>query len=230
MSYAVVGPAALGQYFAPASRPPHVDLGPTQDWTARGRESRQTFERGLQHMLRHASSPRSPFPGGPNVVEAMGQYEQSPNLRRYQVAQRELQAQDPVVARELAEQAAMIGRQADLRAGRHLMMGIRRPTSGLCGVDERVRVRYAANQLSDLLGTPVSWSRGPDGYYLCVYALVAHTPRHYQGYPVLLCEPEQALADIWSTPAAPPGASFQERARIGVPTWVTGAPLPEHIL
>lgn len=147
-------------YFAPQSMRAGMDLGPTIDWTPEGREYRQRFEEGLTAYLRHASQPMPP---------PVGQWEQNPALLEYQRAMRESSVHAPWVAQQLATEAAIVGRQADLRAGRHLEMGF--------------RPSYAAG-----------------------------------------------LGQIWVTPAAPPGYSYAERARIGVPTWVTGAPLPEHIL
>lgn len=238
MSYAVLGPVyGLGQYFAPSSRQPRMDLGPAQDWTPEGREQRQTFERGLKSFLDYSSAPQSPFPGGPNVIapiQGMGQWESNPQLRSYQRAQRELQVHNPSVARELAMQAAMIGRQADLRRGRHMAMNIRRP--GVHGLGhgvpavERNQARRAAQQLSALIGTPVAAAQRGGDWTLCVYAFVPHIPSHYGGLPVHLCETQQALADTWVTPAAPPGASYQERATIGVPTRFTGARVPWELV
>jgi hypothetical protein len=144
-------------YFAPQSMRAGMDLGPTIDWTPEGREYRQRFEEGLTSYLRHTSQPNRP---------PVGQWERDPALLDYQRAMRESSAHAPWVAQQLALEAAIVGRQADLRAGRHLEMGFR--------------------------------------------------PSYVRG-----------IGQIWVTPAAPPGYSFAERARIGVPTWVTGAPLPE---
>lgn len=155
---------SLGQqaYFAPTSHRAGIDLGPTIDWTPRGREYRQRFEEGLTAFLHHAGRPLPP------PVPPVGQWERDPALLEYQRAQRESQAHAPWIAQQLATEAAIMGRMADLRRGRQLASGPRRPA--------------------------------------------------------------RALGQIWVTPAAPPGASFQERATIGVPTWVTGAPDPAYIL
>jgi hypothetical protein len=142
-----------------------IDLGPTIDWTPRGREYRQRFEEGLTSYLQYARQPKPP-----PVPLATGQWERNPALLEYQRAQRESQVHAPWIAQQLATEAAIMGRMADLRRGRAIELGLRRPP-GVAG-----------------------------------------------------------LGQIWVTPAAPPGYSFAEAATIGVPTWVTGAPLPEHIL
>ena len=153
------GSLGAAAYFAPPAVRAGIDLGPTIDWTPEGREYRQRFEEGFNAYLRHASQPLPP---------PVGQWERDPALLEYQRAMRESSAHAPWIAGQLATEGAILGRQADLRAGRHLMFGLRRPVSG--------------------------------------------------------------VGQIWVTPAAPPGYSYAERARIGIPTWVTGTPLPEQIL
>jgi len=157
------GSLGQGAYAAPQSMRAGMDLGPTVDWTPEGREYRQRFEEGLTSYLRYASQPNRP------PVPPVGQWERDPALLEYQRAVRESSAHAPWIAQHLVTEGAILGRQADLRAGRHLVQGFR--------------------------------------------------PSYVAG-----------VGQIWVTPAAPPGYSFAERAQIGVPTWVTGAPLPEHIL
>jgi len=76
----------------------------------------QRFEEGLTAYLRHASQPMPP---------PVGQWEQNPALLEYQRAVRESSVHAPWVAQQLATEGAIMGRMADLRAGRHLQMGFR---------------------------------------------------------------------------------------------------------
>jgi len=64
-------------------------------------------------------------------MAAVGQFETDPNLVAYQEQLYQMTPRYPGIAAELANQAAMVGHQADLRAGRHMMMKLRRPAAGL---------------------------------------------------------------------------------------------------
>ena len=121
---------ACGNYAAPAATQPRVSQwGPTIDWTPEGREARQMYERGFAEMMSHAREQALPGRSRAGLPRPMGQFEQDPHLVAYQEQMYEMMPRYPGAAQELAHQAAMVGRQADLRTGRHMMMKLRRPAA-----------------------------------------------------------------------------------------------------
>lgn len=148
-------------YFAPATFQSFVDIAPPEVFqTPEQSEASQVYREGMTQLVRQAGRPVPP-PMHPNVVllHGLGQWERNPGVLAYQESMRELDVLDPLMAEQAALQAAVMGRQADLRWGAH----------------EALRI---------------------------------HTPPHAVHGPV---------GQIWVTPSAPPGASWQERASIGVP-------------
>jgi hypothetical protein len=99
-------------YFAQPDRTPRFDLGPEQDLTPEGRESRQIYERGVAAMLDQARSSRSVSP----LDE-----QRSPALERYQEAAMQLRHLDPAMADELVGTASQVAIMEQRRRGRSMI-------------------------------------------------------------------------------------------------------------
>lgn len=99
-------------YFAQPDRTPKFDFGPTQDWTAGGRESRQIYERGMADFLAHTRESRRRTPLDP---------QDTPALRRYQARSQQLQHLDPAMAHQLTRGASQVALMEQRRRGRRML-------------------------------------------------------------------------------------------------------------
>lgn len=99
-------------YFATSTPQPRIDLGPAEGFwtTAAERGARHEYDKGVSAMLELARRPSRPeLPMAPDA---------DPALKRYQESMQYLSLRDPSVAARLQQEAAIMGRMADLRAAR----------------------------------------------------------------------------------------------------------------
>jgi len=114
-------------YTAQRSRMVNIDLGPTIDATAEGRELRQIYQKGLTAFFDEAQRSHRTEPVPP--------LSQAPEYQQYFDQMRLLAARSPELAATLADEAQMVGIMSDRFKGSGLQLqygrGVPYPVAGL---------------------------------------------------------------------------------------------------